>query len=82
MLFNYDETTNFEAYERDGYMYYREVSQGGDPLYDFIKLEWFNFDFTAVTEDLVEILEDMESCFDNVINTHDQTEQTPYSFYH
>ena len=81
MLFNYDDC-NFEAYERDGYMYYREVSQGGDPLYDFIKLEWHQFDYTAHTEDLVEILEDMESCFDEVINTHDQTEQTPYSFYH
>ena len=81
MLFNYDDC-NFEAYERDGYMYYREVSQGGDPLYDFIKLEWFQFDFQSNSEDLVEILEDMESCFDEVINTHDQTEQTPYSFYH
>ena len=81
MLFNYDDF-NFEAYERDGYMYYREVSQGGDPLYDFVKLEWYLFDYQANSEDLVEILEDMESCFDNVINTHDQTEQTPYSFYH
>ena len=81
MIFNYDDCT-FEAYAEGGYMYYREVSQGGDPLYDFIKLEWFQFDFQAVTEDLIEILEDMESCFDNVINTHDQTEQTPYSFYH
>ena len=81
MLFNYDDC-NFEAYERDGYMYYREVSQGGDPLYDFQKLEWYLFDDQANSEDLVEILEDMESCFDNVINTHDQTEQTPYSFYH
>ena len=81
MLFNYDDC-NFEAYERDGYMYYREVSQGGDPLYDFQKLEWYQFDFQNNSEDLVEILEDMESCFDEVINTHDQTEQTPYSFYH
>ena len=81
MLFNYDDC-NFEAYERDGYMYYREVSQGGYPLYDFQKLEWYLFDYQANSEDLVEILEDMESCFDNVINTHDQTEQTPYSFYH
>ena len=81
MLFNYDDC-NFEAYERDGYMYYREVSQGGDPLYDFQKLEWYLFDYQANSEDLVEILEDMESCFDNVINKHAQTEQTPYSFYH
>ena len=81
MLFNYDDC-NFEAYERDGYMYYREVSQGGDPLYDFQKLEWYLFDYQANSEDLVEILEDMESCFVEVINTHDQTEQTPYSFYH
>ena len=81
MIFNYDDCT-FEAYAENGYMYYREVSQGGDPLYDFIKLEWFQFDFQSNSEDLVEILEDMESCFDNVINTHDQTEQTPYSFYH
>ena len=81
MLFNYDDC-NFEAYERDGYMYYREVSQGGDPIYDFIKLELYLFDYQANSEDLVEILEDMESCFDEVINTHDQTEQTPYSFYH
>ena len=81
MLFNYDDC-NFEAYERDGYMYYREVSQGGDPLYDFLKFEWYLFDYLNNSEDLVEILEDMESCFDNVINTHDQTEQTPYSFYH
>ena len=81
MLFIYDDC-NFEAYERDGYMYYREVSQGGDPLYDFVKLEWYLFDYQANSEDLVEILEDMESCFDEVINTHDQTEQTPYSFYH
>ena len=81
MIFNYDDCT-FEAYAEGGYMYYREVSQGGDPLYDFIKLEWFQFDFQSNSEDLVEILEDMESCFDNVINTHDQTEQTPYSFYH
>ena len=81
MIFNYDDCT-FEAYAEDGYMYYREVSQGGDPLYDFIKLEWFQFDFQSNSEDLVEILEDMESCFDEVINTHDQTEQTPYSFYH
>ena len=81
MLFNYDDC-NFEAYERDGYMYYREVSQGGDPLYDFVKLEWYLFDYQANSEDLVEILEDMESCFDNVINTRDMTEQTPYSFYH
>ena len=81
MLFNYDDC-NFEAYERDGYMYYREVSQGGDPLYDFQKLEWYLFDYENNSEALVEILEDMESCFDNVINTHDQTEQTPYSFYH
>ena len=81
MIFNYDDCT-FEAYAEDGYMYYREVSQGGDPLYDFQKLEWFQFDFQSNSEDLVEILEDMESCFDKVINTHDQTEQTPYSFYH
>ena len=81
MIFNYDDCT-FEAYAEDGYMYYREVSQGGDPLYDFIKLEWHQFDFINTTEDLVEILEDMESFFDNVINTHYQTEQTPYSFYH
>ena len=81
MIFNYDDCT-FEAYAEDGYMYYREVSQGGDPLYDFQKLEWYQFDFQNNSEDLVEILEDMESCFDNVINTHDQTEQTPYSFYH
>ena len=81
MIFNYDYCT-FEAYAEDGYMYYREVSQGGDPLYDFQKLEWFQFDFQSNSEDLVEILEDMESCFDEVINTHDQTEQTPYSFYH
>ena len=81
MIFNYDDCT-FEAYAEGGYMYYREVSQGGDPLYDFVKLEWFNFDFINTTEDLVEILEDMESCFDNVINTRDMTEQTPYSFYH
>ena len=81
MLFNYDDC-NFEAYESDGYMYYREVSQGGDPLYDFVKLEWYLFDYQANSEDLVEILEDMESCFDNVKNTQDQTEQTPYSFYH
>ena len=39
MLFNYDDC-NFEAYERDGYMYYREVSQGGDPLYDFITVSY------------------------------------------
>ena len=81
MIFNYDDCT-FEAYAEDGYMNYREVSQGGDPLYDFVKLEWYLFDYQANSEDLVEILEDMESCFDNVINTHDQTEQTPYSFYH
>ena len=81
MIFNYDDCT-FEAYAEDGYMYYREVSQGGDPLYDFRKLEWYQFDFQNNSEDLVEILEDMESCFDEVINTHDMTEQTPYSFYH
>ena len=81
MIFNYDDCT-FEAYAEGGYMYYREVSQGGDPLYDFQKLEWYLFDYEAHTEDLVEILEDMESCFDEVINTHDMTEQTPYSFYH
>ena len=81
MIFNYDDCT-FEAYAEDGYMYYREVSQGGDPSYDFQKLEWYQFDFQNNSEDLVEILEDMESCFDEVINTHDQTEQTPYSFYH
>ena len=81
MIFNYDDCT-FEAYAEGGYMYYREVSQGGDPLYDFQKLEWHQFDYQANSEDLVEILEDMESCFDEVINTHDQTEQTPYSFYH
>ena len=56
MIFNYDDCT-FEAYERDGYMYYREVSQGGDPLYDFQKLEWYLFDYQANSEDLVEILE-------------------------
>ena len=80
MIFNYDDCT-FEAYAEDGYMYYREVSQGGDTLYDFQKLEWYQFDFQNNSEDLVEILEDMESCFDEVMNTHDQTEQI-YSFYH
>ena len=40
------------------------------------------FDYTEASEDLVEILEDMESCFDEVLNTRDMTEQTPYSFYH
>lgn len=81
MIFSYDDCT-FEAYAEGGYMYYREVSEGGDPLYDFTKLEWCYFDYTEASEDLVEILEDMESCFDEVLNTRDMTEQTPYSFYH